>query len=282
MVSLFMAGCVGPRSDGNSGTSATHDANNALAQVTGAQGSIENAKAPLAESGTHIDKARDTLVAGADPKPAVKELEAAKSKLEEGKTLVDKAGFAMDNACISVTQAVAAAAGCEKRAKDAEARCNDLQKKLDTQSAWVFKLLLGVAAALIVAGIGLCVASIYIGFSSVRVGLMVSGAGIALLILTLTLQQFKRELVCGCAVLLLLTAAYFLWQLFVSAKANKELVQFGEAVKSKADGNLKTQLFGDNNSPVPHSLAHSIQSDTTQAIVSQVRQHLAVENAKKN
>lgn len=304
VVSLLVAGCchTPPISKGPSATTA---AKYALNQVSSAQTTLQKAQAPLQESGDHIDSAHTTLLTGTNPQPAIKDLETARAKLEEGKIAVIKAGFTMDNALISVTQAVASAEINEKKATDLEAKNKELEKKLETQSAWVFKLLLGIAAGLIVAGIGLCVASMYIGFASVRIGLMVSASGVALLILTLTLQTYRKELVLGCGILLLVTAAYFLWQLFVSAKANKELVQFNEGVKNIIGGsgeggaagavanlaapktpaptgsNLKAQLFGDNNSTVPNSLADSIQSDSTQAIVKQLRKHLKVEKAQK-
>jgi hypothetical protein len=307
VVSLLVAGCchTPPISKGPSATTA---AKYALNQVSSAQTTLQKAQAPLQESGDHIDSAHTTLLTGTNPQPAIKDLETARAKLEEGKIAVIKAGFTMDNALISVTQAVASAEINEKKATDLEAKNKELEKKLETQSAWVFKLLLGIAAGLIVAGIGLCVASMYIGFASVRIGLMVSASGVALLILTLTLQTYRKELVLGCGILLLVTAAYFLWQLFVSAKANKELVQFNEGVKNMISGggsggnpptgsvglvgsgnggsptgsSLKAQLFGDNNSTVPNSLADSIQSDSTQAIVKQLRKHLKVEKIQNS
>lgn len=182
----------------------------------------------------------------------------------------------------TAAQVVSAATQSDANIKSLQTANQELQEKLDSQSAWVFKLLLGIAAGLIVAGIGVCVASMLIGFASLKIGGLVSASGVALLVLTLTLQKYEKYLVIGCGILLLVVAAYFCWQLFVSAKANKELVEFGEALKTKTTPALKNELFGDNNSPVPNSLADSIQSDSTQQIVSKLRTHLKVAAAKKS
>jgi len=271
-------------------------------QLVTSQTSLQSAQTPLEESGTHIDNAKVAVLTTNNPTAVTAELDSAKSKLEEGKTWVTKANVAVLTALNTATQTVAAVEQSDQQIKKLQTENDNLHNQLNDQSKWVFKLLLGIAAGLIVAGIGVCVASMLIGFASLKIGGLISAGGVALLVLTLTLQQYKRELVIGCGILLLITAAYFLWQLFVSAKANKELVNFNEGVKNIISGTpsaatpaaavpntaapsaasvLKTTFFGDNNSPVPNSLADSVQSDTTQAIVKKLRKHLEIEKIKK-
>lgn len=281
IIPLLMAGCQTQNNPPTSNAPLKPLNDTLNRQVGDAQTSIQNVQAPLTESGQHIENAKISVLTSNQPSATVGELDAAKTKLDEGQSLLTKASVSIATAVTTATQAVVAATQADAQIKSLQTKNTDLQNKLNTQSAWVFKLLLGIAAGLIVAGIGICVASMMIGFASLKIGGLVSAGGVALLVLTLTLQQYEKQLVIGCGILLLAVAAYFCWQLFVSAKANKELVQFGEAVKTKADGTLKTQLFGDNNSPVPNSLADSIQSDSTQQIVSNLRTHLKVAAIKK-
>jgi uncharacterized membrane protein len=228
-----------------------------------------------------MDNAKVAVLTTNNPSAVVKELDAAKSKLQEGSSFITKANVQMLTALNTATQAVAAVQESDKALKTLQTENAGLNKKLAGQSAWVFKLLLGIAAGLMVAGIGVCVASMVIGFASLKIGGLISAGGAALLVLTLTLQTYEKQLAIGCGILLLAVAAYFLWQLFVSAKANQELVQFIEGLKARVTPALKNELFGDNNSAVSSSLADSVQSDSTQAIVKKLRKHIAIQKINK-
>jgi hypothetical protein len=55
----------------------------------------------------------------------------------------------------------------------------------------------------------------------------------------------------------------------------------GEGLKAKVTPAFKNELFGDNSSPVSSSLADSVQSDSTQAIVKKLRKHIAIQKINK-
>jgi uncharacterized membrane protein len=280
VIPLLAASCCCDRQN-PSGNPAVADVITLRDQVATAQTSLQGAQSPLDESGAHLDNAKVAVLTTNNPTAVVKELDAAKSKLQEGSSFITKASVQMLTALNTATQAVAAVQQTDRALKDEQAKNAELTKRLDSQKSWVFKLLLGIAAGLIVAGIGVCVASMVIGFASLKIGGLISGGGVALLVLTLTLQTYEKQLVIGCGILLLVVAAYFLWQLFFSAKANKELVQFGEALKTHVAPDFKKTLFGDNTSAISTSIADSVQSDSTQAIVKKLRRHIAIENVNK-
>lgn len=280
IVPLLAASCC-THNPNPSGNPAVADVITLRDQVATAQTSLQGAQSPLDESGAHMDNAKVAVLTTNNSAAVVKELDAAKSKIAEGSSFITKANVQMLTALNTATQAVAAVQQTDKALKDLQNENAGLKKQLDSQKSWVFKLLLGIATGLIVAGIGVCVASMVIGFASLKIGGLISAAGVALLVLTLTLQTYEKQLVIGCGILLLVVAAYFLWQLFVSAKANQELVQFGEGLKARVTPALKNELFGDDNSAVSSSLADSVQSDSTQAIVKKLRKHIAIQKINK-
>jgi len=251
-------------------------------QVSTVQNSISKAQEPLNESEQHIDDAKVGVLSGADSNKVSGELDLARVKVEEGNSLLAKASVNIGTAMNTAAQAVADAEHSDKAIKTLQKDNADLQNKLNSEQQWVYKLLAGVAAFIMVAGIGICVASVLTGFASMKIGVCVSTGGVALLVLTLTIQKYQSYLIAGCGILLLVLMIYFGWKLFTSFKANKELVQFGEAIKTKASDDLKKELFGDNNSPHPDSVADSIQSESTQQIVDAVRKQLQIKKIKNS
>jgi hypothetical protein len=251
-------------------------------QVSAAQDSLSQVEKPLGESEAQIDTAKSGVQTGADKNQIATQLDTAHAKIEEGKSLLTKASIEIGTAMNTATQAVAAAEISDKAIKNLQKQNSDLNDKLKSQQQWVYKLLAGVAAFIIVAGIAICVASALTGFASMQIGIGVSVGGITLLILTLTIQKYATYLTAACGVLLLALMIYFGWKLFTSFKANKELVQFGEAVKATASDDVKKKLFGDGTSPHPNSIADSIQSDSTQKIVDAAQMQLKIDQAKNS
>ena len=308
LLPLLAASCVTDKPTSQANV-AGYAAGSLRDQVSTTQANIQNAVAPLNESGQHIDNARIAIGPTNAASGVISELNNAKSKLDEGKNFVIQANQSALLALTTATQTVAAVELSAQTIKKLEQDNADLTEKLHSKIDWIFNMLAAIAGCIIVAGVGICIASAVIGFASVRAGSIVSAGGVALLCLTLTLKKYQDQFTLLCGVLIVVgilgLVAYFCWDVFVKNKANKELVQFGEGIKNIIGGagdggaagavanlvapktpaptgsSLKAQLFGDNNSTVPNSLADSIQSDSTQAIVKQLRKHLKIEKAQK-
>ncbi|NJL71206.1 MAG: hypothetical protein HC888_06110 [Candidatus Competibacteraceae bacterium] len=142
-------------------------------------------------------------------------------------------------------------------------RVKELEQAETTKTRAMLRWIIGLC---VVAG-GISGGLIFLGRMNAGIALGVIASGT--LAFAVAVSQYLEWIAFGGIIVIGLSVAYILYQLFVRDKAISEVVHTNEIVKNKLPEDERKRLFGSKEEP---GVIYTIQSPSTESIVQSVRQ----------